>query len=205
MNKTKFLGVIINSNLKWDDHINTIQTKISKNIGILFKTRLNLPLSTLCNLYHTLILPYLQYCNIVWATHNCSALQSLFRTQKRAVRTLVFAKRIEHTAPIFRRLKLLTVTKINDFQTACLVYKSINYLLPDHFNSFFIFNHKIHQHNTRQSSKLHCIPHRLNLRRDSFRFHGTKIWNSLNNNLAQSSSLHIFKKHYFNYLLLSED
>ena len=84
-------------------------------------------------------------------------------------------------------------------------YKSINNLLPHHFNFFFIFNHKIHQPNTRQSSKLHCIPHRLNFRRDSFRFHGTKNWYALNNNLAQSLSLHLLKKNIFNYLLLSED
>ena len=35
--KTKFLGVIVNANLTWKDHIKTITNKISKNIGIELK------------------------------------------------------------------------------------------------------------------------------------------------------------------------
>ena len=37
--KTKFVGVIINSKLNWNDHIQTISNKISKNVGIIFRTR----------------------------------------------------------------------------------------------------------------------------------------------------------------------
>ena len=33
VNRCKFLGVIINSNLTWQDHIETICKKISKSIG----------------------------------------------------------------------------------------------------------------------------------------------------------------------------
>ena len=33
----KFLGTVINENLTWKPHINLITSKISKNIGIMFK------------------------------------------------------------------------------------------------------------------------------------------------------------------------
>ena len=36
---TKFLGVLIDEYLTWKDHINTINNKIAKNIGILYKAR----------------------------------------------------------------------------------------------------------------------------------------------------------------------
>ena len=65
--KTKFLGVIINSKLNWNDHIQTIRNKINKNMGIIFRTRNNLNRNTLLMLYHSIIQPYLDYCNIVWA------------------------------------------------------------------------------------------------------------------------------------------
>jgi hypothetical protein len=92
VNKTKFLGVILNSKLTWDDHIKTISNKISKNIGILYRICHNIPQLTLINLYYTLINPYYEYCNIVWATNNSTAIQSLCRGQKRAMRAIVFAK-----------------------------------------------------------------------------------------------------------------
>ena len=47
VNNAKFLGVIINSTLTWDDHIKIIRGKITKNIGIIAKIRRNLPNTTL--------------------------------------------------------------------------------------------------------------------------------------------------------------
>ena len=40
---TKFLGVIIDENVTWKAHINTIFTKISKSIDILYTVRLIIP------------------------------------------------------------------------------------------------------------------------------------------------------------------
>ena len=37
--ETKFLGVILSSNLKWNKHIEVICSKISKNLGIISKIR----------------------------------------------------------------------------------------------------------------------------------------------------------------------
>ena len=38
-NDTKFLDVLIDDNLLWEQHINDISTKIQKNIGIPYKFR----------------------------------------------------------------------------------------------------------------------------------------------------------------------
>ena len=40
---TKFLEVIIDENITWKAHINTISTKISRTIGILYRSRLIIP------------------------------------------------------------------------------------------------------------------------------------------------------------------
>ena len=68
---TKCVGVIINSNLTWHDHIKAISSKVSKSIGIHLKIRTNFPNDVLLTLYHTLIEPDFSYCNIIWCTH-CS-------------------------------------------------------------------------------------------------------------------------------------
>ena len=65
---TKFLGVYINENLDWTDHVKHIVTPISRNIGILYKVRYFVSDKILLMLYNTLILPYISYCNILWAT-----------------------------------------------------------------------------------------------------------------------------------------
>ena len=37
-NSIKFLGVIIDENLTWKSHIEVVENKISKNIGVLYMT-----------------------------------------------------------------------------------------------------------------------------------------------------------------------
>ena len=50
--------------------------KISKNTGILNKIKANVNNYILLTLYTTLIFPYFNYCNIIWAT--CKSIYRLF-------------------------------------------------------------------------------------------------------------------------------
>ena len=67
-NVAKFVGVVINKNLTWTDHINAISNKISKHLGGIRKLSKSLSVDVLHTLYNTLIAPYLQYYNVAWAT-----------------------------------------------------------------------------------------------------------------------------------------
>ena len=80
---SRFLGVVINSFLNWNDHISLAKGKISKTIGILRYVKNKLPGNILRSLYFTLVNPY-EYCNIVWAVKNTVLLQKLFITQKKS-------------------------------------------------------------------------------------------------------------------------
>ena len=65
----KYLGVFIDEHLKWDAQLQHINNKITKNIGILFKLRHYVPISSLKQLYYTLIYPYLTYGLMSWDTN----------------------------------------------------------------------------------------------------------------------------------------
>jgi len=68
VNQTKFLGVIIQHDLKWHAHIHLIQNKISKTIGIMCKIKNILSTQHLRLLYRSLIEPYLNYGCIIWGS-----------------------------------------------------------------------------------------------------------------------------------------
>ena len=97
VNHVKFLGVVIDDNLTWKEHINCISLKISRSIGILNSLKYILPLRILVNLYNSMILSHLTYCNIVW--ENCASylLQKLFLLQKRAIRAVTRSHFLAHT------------------------------------------------------------------------------------------------------------
>ena len=54
----KFLGILIDCNLKWKHHIDFVSLKISKTIGILARLRHFVSTETLLMIYRSLILPY---------------------------------------------------------------------------------------------------------------------------------------------------
>ena len=58
----KFLGVILDDTISFQEHRLYIANKISKNVGILSKLCVMLPEKELFMLYNSLILPYVQYC-----------------------------------------------------------------------------------------------------------------------------------------------
>ena len=83
ISKCKTLGVIIDDKLLWKDHISEINTKVSKGLGIMkgFVTE-----SVLQTIYKSLILPYFDYCSMIWDNAaNCN-LQKLQKMQNRAAR-----------------------------------------------------------------------------------------------------------------------
>ena len=64
--ETTFLGVILQSNLKWDSHIKQISSKLNKYSSIMYQIRNNLDKKHLKLLYKSLIYPQLTYANIIW-------------------------------------------------------------------------------------------------------------------------------------------
>ena len=79
-----FLGIIINENLSWNNHINNISIKISNSLDIMYKKKYFLPLNILKTLYSSMILPHLIYGILAWG----KAASSLFMLQKKAVRII---------------------------------------------------------------------------------------------------------------------
>ena len=61
---TKFLGVLINENLNWSDHMKLLLNKTNKNLGVIRRLCKTLPLDILLILYTTVMAPYFEYCNM---------------------------------------------------------------------------------------------------------------------------------------------
>ena len=80
---TKFLGVLVDENLNWKQHIIHVRNKLSKCSAIIYKASRILQSSTLVTLYNTLFLPYISYCAEIWGNACQSNLQKNIVAQKR--------------------------------------------------------------------------------------------------------------------------
>ena len=60
--KFKYLGVTLDPNLSWNEHIDSVGNKISSLLGMLRKARKFLPKEACLSLFNAMILPLFDYC-----------------------------------------------------------------------------------------------------------------------------------------------
>jgi len=93
-----FLGVIIDERMSWKPpHILSITSTVARNLGVMKRARSKIDARTILLLYDTLILPHLNYCNIIWASSSKSQLCKIYRLQKRAIRLVFRANKFTHS------------------------------------------------------------------------------------------------------------
>src|SRR5579872_4641501 len=100
VDSTKFLGVIVDQKLNWQQHNVYISLKISKSLNILNMLKYIIQKKCLISLYYSLVYPHLNYCIIVWGSAYNTALHRLLVLQKRAIRTISNSHYRSHTEPI---------------------------------------------------------------------------------------------------------
>ena len=200
VDETKFLGIIISSNLKWKKHIEIVHSKASKSIGILCKIRHLLPQHHTLTLYHTLVEPYLNYCCLVWGgMEKTGILEKIHKLQKQYCRIISFSSYRAHSNPLFRSLNILTIYSIYKLQLAVYMFRQMKNLLPG-INPFN-FSQPSHKYNTRHKSELHIDRCRTKMRQSTVQFQGPKLWNSLPQNIVNEPSLGAFKNSIKKFLV----
>ena len=62
----RYLGIKIDQNLNWKDHINDIAVKLNRANALLFKIRNFVNIIILKTIYFAILDPHINYANLVW-------------------------------------------------------------------------------------------------------------------------------------------
>ena len=128
-----FLGVILDSTLKWNTHTNNTSLKISRVIGLMYRLKHIYPQAVLLLLYNALILPHFSYCLLAWG---CKVTNDhpLHLLQKKALRIITNSDYVAHSEPICKQLRLIRVPDMYRFALWRFYFKLMNKTLPIYFN-----------------------------------------------------------------------
>ena len=151
----KFLGIIVDQNLNWCEHINHCKRKISSALFSLGRARQYITEDSSKLLYYTLVYPYLHNGLHLWGGTFKTYLKSLIILQKRAVRIIANASRLAHTCRIFQRLHVLSLEQLHDYCLGKFMYSQIYKLAPALFLEEIIHNRDVHQYHTRNPGNVH--------------------------------------------------
>ena len=192
MSEAKYLGVIIDSKLKYDKHINFISEKISKSIGVLYKlNKLKIPKSVLKQIYYSLIYSILNYNICSYAGTYEAHTNRLLILQKRAIRLICGASFLAHCDPLFYQTEILKFHDIYRLNVALYMFDARHTGIFD----------RDHSYPTRSHQDLMPFHARLTVTKNSMRTVGPNIWNNIPQEIRNIPTKSSFKYHYKKYLI----
>jgi len=198
----KCLGLTIDRKLTWDSHITNIAKKCYHRIRALYVMKSYLSREYLQTLGQSLVLSLLHYMSAIWGRSTKSNLKTIEKVI-RCLSRLVLSKRKYDpiSKDIMLDLKWLFPSYLTDFTTLCTTYKIIHYEIP-YFKDYYLPNHLMHNHCTRQKSNIYCnFSPKSKYGISTFYYNSVLLWNKLPIELKNSSSYICFKTNLKKFML----
>ena len=211
----KYLGLFIQSNLKWNKHVENISRKVSRFLGCFFKASKILPVKIRLNLYYSYIFPHLIYLNPIWcnASNKSNYLfKELQILQNKFIRNIFseeyYKKNIDsmgnkliHTAELYQKYKILTLEQINIKESAQITHKIMNENII--IDLKIKKNKDVHNYHTRNKNDIHLFKVKTNCKKNGFLHKSAVVFNKLPVAIKSTNNYYQFKKLLKNHLLNS--
>ena len=192
-NHSKALGLNIDENLSWKQHIRELSKKVASSISALKRVRLFIPLDTAIKIYKGLIEPH--YCSdcLVWHGLSQELSEKLQKQQYRAARVITKSSYDTNSSYLLTSLGWDKLSIRRAKKKANLMYKCVNKSAPNYLRNMFI--PRVSSYNLRGATqKISVAKPRTDYLKRSFSYNGASLWNVLPEELRTPSSLSSFKR-----------
>ena len=191
----KHLGIILQSNFKWDAHVTALAAKVSNLISCLKSYKYRFTRKTLEILYKSFVLPHFDYGDIIW--DNCSETLStiLENLHLEALRTISGSVRGTSHQKLYNETGFTTLKERRN-RHKLIQYKKIALgLCPNYLSN--LLPPLVSQVNPyhRRNPLVRTVPRsKTETYNRSFFPSTSKLWNDLSLNMLQTDSLSQFKR-----------
>ena len=189
-----YLGIQIDSELKWREHVTFAIGKISRAMGMLKYAKKYLPLEIVKNIYTSIVDPHFRNCCSVWGCCGETLLDKLQKLQNRAARIITNSSYDASSLPLIGSLGWLTIKEMIEFETATTIYKSLHGLDPEYMQSML---RKLSEYSSRSlrntNTDLGIPSFTTSYGQRSFSYRGATVWSKLSTEIKNAPSLTTFK------------
>ena len=186
----RYLGILLDSNLKFDKHVEYVCRKVARCTGIFYKLRSYVQPKTILVLYYSLVYPFIIYCILIWGGTFPTHLNKLILLQKKIIRIATNSTYNAHTTALFYENNILKFVDVFKLFLGCYAYCNLE-----------SFNFASHDYSTR--NRLDPLPQfqRLTLTQRSLKFSAPLLFTKIHNDIRSSRTVAIFKRRYKKFLL----
>ena len=196
---TVSLGVTIDENLNWKDHVAKVCKKVSSGLGALRRVRDVVPSESLNFVYKALVQSHFDYCSSVWDTCDKGLRLRLQRLQNRAARIITRSGYDVRSIDLLRALEWQPLEDRWRNQKVVTMFKVKNDLVPRYLIDHFVPVNECHDYETRGCDVNFKVPKpRTNFLKRSFAYSGVVSWNLLPLETKEAKTISSFRKNLFN-------
>ncbi len=188
-NCERILGVLVDDNLSFSDHIYSCVKKANRISNLILANVYNLENSLLIDLYKTYCRPYLDYVSTVYSPHYLQLIDVIESVQRHFTKRLHGLKNMSY----IERMQMFNLEslELRRLRTdLILLYKILHGYINTSLYGEFVYNRvRETRGHTFKLVKNHV---RLDVRKFSFTCRVIDVWNSLNSEVVSSSNVKQF-------------
>lgn len=183
VSSARLLGIVIDGNLKWREHIDMLCCTLSKLCFAMRQIKDLVSEQVLRIVYSGCCYTRIKYGIIVWG--GSSDLCRVFTYQKKLLRIMLHLNIRQSCRGYFKKLNILTLVGIYILEILLFFFKN-KHLLHEYIST--------HDYGTRHKDR-YCLPkHRLTLSENGPTYVALKIHNKLPNHIKVIKNLHSFRQ-----------
>lgn len=153
VNTYKYLGLVLDDNLTFNQHIDHVKKMIRPFIPLMWKKGRYIPISKRKQIYFAYIQSHIVYMLPIYSVGSKKKLCQLQRLQNRCIKAAFRLPRFTPTTYLYTTT-ILPVQKLAMVERITYLHKITKSLTKTNFD--IRLNSDIHSHGTRQSNDLHC-------------------------------------------------
>lgn len=193
VSEVNILGITFDVKLNFASHLENIKKKLSKNLGILFRTRKFITRSARRLLFHSLIYSHFIGGIEVWGGAAQYLIDPLIRKLEQGLRYVEVLPRRRSVLHLYRRHSVLKLHDLYVLQLLQLMYKAYYRQLPGNINDRFS-NFRINRVSRQSAWNLAVKKKTTRIQNLRPSVCGPYLWNNLHVPIRKNANIRLFKK-----------
>lgn len=188
----KYLGLILDPNLKWTFHIEALQKEISSTCGLLWKIHKFVPSKRMIEMYHAFVQSKLQYLVAIWGAAAKTTLTTLQVVQKRCLKAVYKKPRLYPSVRLFEEAApaILPIPALRNLQCATQIHNLMRNPNAHHNQPILQLQHR---YAVRRQDDLQIHKPKTELGKQAFSYFAKSTFNALPAALKSETNTYKFK------------
>lgn len=190
----KYLGVMLDNKLNFDEHINYTIRKAARKLGIMYRLNKYLSFDNKLMIYNTLIAPHFDYCASILFTATQQQQKRMQLLQNKVMRLILGCERLTPRSFMLDCLRWMSVRQRVEYNTLVFIFRLTKGMAPQYLTDTIVYGSDVHQHFTRQAREIRLLNFKMTSTQNSLFYKGYRLFNMLPEATRNSDNLRDFKK-----------